>query len=515
MTISNLHTLLSEYEPIFLLQAEQADLSCVKLLTSDVACEPHDILLGRVDDFIRYGIPDRLVNILCIGKHDTVKRLTENRPCNVIVIEKNVDIFLLCNLVSSWLSSSLRQESGLLEALSTTAFLHRGRLTLEYLCEMAHRLLRNPCVIANDNGDILASDFPSNMAEDSFPAQEQFLSDLSALIRTFEVSSFKNRTEILSVGDVRVIVGGISGRGNTELYMVLCESSTFADTDLSFFKVFCGWATNEFRSGKIDVSMTSSMGSKYLDYLLSDQSKDLETIEKRNKALSFHEQNNYFIMVADVSSLPYVKGSVSSLVGAIENKSRQILATIRDNYLVILISCYESDETLMLQKYYLDEHIQFLGIPFGVSVPFYSLMNVQEGFQQAHAAVTLGKEISPGKNLYYYKDFVLMHLLDKCGENTDIERFVLPQVSKLFDYDRVHKTQYAYTLYILLLSGNKQIAAANMLNIHRTTLQYRLDKIKNLINIDYYELYWASRLFLSYTILIFRKKVDPELYTFF
>ena len=59
-----------------------------------------------------------------------------------------------------------------------------------------------------------------------------------------------------------------------------------------------------------------------------------------------------------------------------------------------------------------------------------------------------------------------------------------PEVQKLIDYDKKHHTDFSETLRVYLEHERSQSKTAAALNLHRNTLTYRLQRIRELLNAD-------------------------------
>ena len=113
-----------------------------------------------------------------------------------------------------------------------------------------------------------------------------------------------------------------------------------------------------------------------------------------------------------------------------------------------------------------------------------SLIDIPELYSQALQAVKLGKYIDSSKVLYSYSDCSLFAFFDDCIQQGEIKKYFFPSLYLLNEYDEKNHTDLANTLRLYVLNRNNQAKTASELFIHRTTLIYRIHKIKEIMDID-------------------------------
>ncbi len=134
------------------------------------------------------------------------------------------------------------------------------------------------------------------------------------------------------------------------------------------------------------------------------------------------------------------------------------------------------------------------GLYAGLSNCFQNIMKFEEYYKQALRAIELGIcEINePG--LFWYKDYYLEHVKNIFTQKESSETFCHPKMKFLMDYDREYNSELAYTLYMYLIHERNLTAAAEAMNLHRTSLVYRFKKIQALLG-EYFDDY-KDRMYL-------------------
>jgi DNA-binding PucR family transcriptional regulator len=86
-----------------------------------------------------------------------------------------------------------------------------------------------------------------------------------------------------------------------------------------------------------------------------------------------------------------------------------------------------------------------------------------------------------------FDDLGLYRLLHAGHDDTEIEQYVREWLGRLLDYDSRHHTELTNTLFHYLECGGNYAATADALVIHRSTLRYRLRRIKDVGDVDLHD----------------------------
>jgi hypothetical protein len=113
-------------------------------------------------------------------------------------------------------------------------------------------------------------------------------------------------------------------------------------------------------------------------------------------------------------------------------------------------------------------------------------------YKQAGIALDLGVRNAPLAHLYYFNAFVKHHILETSVKDLPASMLCAPELIKLRDYDLKHKTELLRTASKYLQNQMSHTQTSIELQIHRSTLMYRLDRIKDIggFNIEDSENQW-------------------------
>lgn len=138
------------------------------------------------------------------------------------------------------------------------------------------------------------------------------------------------------------------------------------------------------------------------------------------------------------------------------------------------------------------------GLYAGMSNCFPDIIQFAEYYKQALRAIELGITFTTTPTLFLYEDFFLEHMKNIFLQKESANTFCHPKIKFLIDYDNTHNSNLAYTLYMFLLYERNIGAAADAMNMHRSSLTYRLKKIYLLIGDNFEDARERQYMILSY-----------------
>ena len=104
--------------------------------------------------------------------------------------------------------------------------------------------------------------------------------------------------------------------------------------------------------------------------------------------------------------------------------------------------------------------------------------------REAELALRLQKASSPVEQATMFAELGVLRMLASIADLGDVEDFVRTWLGALIDYDRARHTELVQTLTQYLQHGGGYQTTARVLCIHRSTLKYRLQRIRELTGLD-------------------------------
>jgi sugar diacid utilization regulator len=105
-------------------------------------------------------------------------------------------------------------------------------------------------------------------------------------------------------------------------------------------------------------------------------------------------------------------------------------------------------------------------------------------YQEAQLALRIQKAVGGREHLTLFDDLGVYQVLAAANESASLERFVHQWLGALMDYDATHGSQLVMTLSEYLDRGGNYDATARALSVHRSTLKYRLRRIRDVSGHD-------------------------------
>jgi hypothetical protein len=122
----------------------------------------------------------------------------------------------------------------------------------------------------------------------------------------------------------------------------------------------------------------------------------------------------------------------------------------------------------------------------GVGAKYRDQAGLRMSLRQAGLAVAIHAVVGE-PDVVEFEQLGIYRLLADIAESTDLERYVatwLRPLEALLAYDAVHHSQLVATLSAYLESGGHHHPAAQALNVHPSTLKYRLQRIHEITGCD-------------------------------
>jgi sugar diacid utilization regulator len=104
--------------------------------------------------------------------------------------------------------------------------------------------------------------------------------------------------------------------------------------------------------------------------------------------------------------------------------------------------------------------------------------------QEAELALRVQKTAGGPDGITLFDDLGIYKILATAGDTSAMERFVTEWLGALIDYDAEHGTPLVLTLSEYLDCGGGYDASAKALSVHRSTLKYRLQRIRKVSGYD-------------------------------
>ena len=144
-------------------------------------------------------------------------------------------------------------------------------------------------------------------------------------------------------------------------------------------------------------------------------------------------------------------------------------------------------------------------LAIGVSNAFGDIAQFAGCVEQARTALNFSGRMSSRGPIFYYLDYAFFAMLSKIDDEDLVNSCCHPALEQLASYDAQKGMELFDTLRAYTEAGFNKVRAAQMLFIHRNTINYRLQQIERICNVDLSNEELLFTLQLSFRIYAYQK----------
>lgn len=238
----------------------------------------------------------------------------------------------------------------------------------------------------------------------------------------------------------------------------------------------------------------------------------LNGISEKQAATRIHVSKLMFpsyMRVLMVKSL-YYHGEVS-FAGSIQPQLEHIFqvehSIVYRNAIVLIVEVQKNRLIPQEQMEQLEAFCKKNYLLAGISNSFTEPEKFQEYYRQAEKAIIISKRMEEKDSVHDYQDDAFFDMLEALPRDLRLMNYCYPVLPLLRDYDQRRGTKLYETLRVYTLSGFNQNKAADLLFLHRNTMNYRRQKIMDLFKIDLEDPHTQFLLSYSFYIDLFQEKI--------
>ena len=139
---------------------------------------------------------------------------------------------------------------------------------------------------------------------------------------------------------------------------------------------------------------------------------------------------------------------------------------------------------VQLQEFYRRYSNDRLYIVGGLGTTYHYIGNIKDSYLEANHCIKYNLQKSGHVVVYSYQDLGIIQLLAKIKDVNLLKKYCYNTIGALISFDEVHHTDYVNTLHCYLDNDCNLIKTSKAMFIHRNTLVYRMDKIKEVLGND-------------------------------
>jgi purine catabolism regulator len=112
------------------------------------------------------------------------------------------------------------------------------------------------------------------------------------------------------------------------------------------------------------------------------------------------------------------------------------------------------------------------------------LAGIQQSHQEAKHALSMARRLNGGGGVTRFADLGVYRLIFAAEQLSELRSFHDEALNPVIDYDRQHSADLVRTLRAFFDAKCGPKEAASMLEVHRNTVLYRLERIQEITGLD-------------------------------
>ena len=424
------------------------------------------------------GIPDSSESTFVVLDHDVLCP----DSANVISLDYPNSAEQLC----SWISDSIRKINEWCETLDAAIY---DRCSLQTLLDLSAEFLPNPCLLFGSSFDCLASS--NNILE-----TDQFFYEVHSngqpSPETIRTLSENNKIRQLTYGKFVFGMDYRLGKGPTkedELYMDIKDGGSIilgvsirfsrvplSDALIALIGIFASKLQLYYKLNRAPENNTGhiSLNEYMFPRLLQGDPQAVEL------AKIFPPFQDYYMIIT--SRIRTIRAVSKTITDAFPNSCAFSYKQLY--YIFIPISLFDKASPSYIHK--CEEFLSVIGqtysIEFGISGPVLGYEWLDTACRQAVCAIDLNSEhladAARLPHLMLYKDVALVDMISEYKITHPLSSFAPLEYLEMHNDDLISNSDYCSFLKTYLLNGCNATKTAQELFLHKNSVIYRVEKIK-------------------------------------
>lgn len=459
-----------------------------------------DNLIYVIDDpnFILHS--HNLKNVLLIFVGDSFKGNFQNIP-NVCKIDSDIS--------TAWVFQVLQEIFQIYNEWAQDIFsLMSSAPTVQKLLELSMDAITNPLAVTGMDFTIIGStdERVSNLKNHVFGSNEETLPVVNALKSDENYINATERTGFFYYpgNDYALpsICVNIHSHGKTEFRLLVMPGDMPLDDTIGFLAEFLASCVEQIiHSALPDAHSTSHSLHQVFLTMLTDPKADYVTTSHELSACGWLVTHYYQCMYIRTGGMDYKNLTVKSICNYIENMIPEACALELQGNIVVYFNVTLSELSLdqIMQK--MTAFIRDNLLTASYSRLMMGHFNFYRQYQQAKITLQLSSQKNPTKWIHHFNDIALTYCLDQITRKLPAYMVCHEKLLQLKYQDENNDSQLYQTLRCFLENHQSATKTAQALFIHRSTLLYRLDRIRSFLKSDLSDPAELLYLLLSYQLM--------------
>lgn len=413
--------------------------------------------------------------------------------CEYVAFTKNINFIILFNQILLVFNNIQKQFEDFMLLASTKS-------SLQSLIEQIYDILGNPAYLVDCNFKVLSIDkrFEMRNLSATWKQLEDYgympMNLITKLINSNELEQLESKRMAHLVSSdyfyTRFINCNLKTHGKIQGHLFIVEMfKTITNADLEIAEILSEIINHALLSNEHFQKKRGAFYECFMKDMFEGKILDKSLIDNQLAYLNIKKETAFIIAKILITNTDRMGERISSQL----ERYSDVRVVQYDDYILALFQCKDSNQILKLKKF-LEKISQFWNCKIGISDSFDNIYEMSTYAIQTHKVL----EFASSKNtndIFYYEDYALRDMVSLKKEEQKV--FCAPEIKKIYEYDKLHGTDYLNTLKVFLGNERSVMSTAAKLNIHRNTLTYRVERMQELFGIDYLSEEKRIRYYLS------------------
>jgi len=286
---------------------------------------------------------------------------------------------------------------------------------------------------------------------------------------------------------------------------IIEENKPLTDNDFEYLRIICRAITYKLRySGAKQDFYVLQFEQNMID-LLNGKKINSDNNQWLNN-VGADKFQNFYVAALDTAGLS--KRQIADLRSLLVRRFYKSYSTLHKKDIVMLSNTKDAEDANHLRQILNDMAEQY-GIEIGLSSLFSKIDQLKTYYTQATKARDFAAAAGNKRSLREYENYKIHVLLSEFSVN-DLSSNVNRSLLDLIHYDKKENSEYLRTLITYIRCGKNRQKTHEILNIHKNTLIYRLERITDLLGHSLMDGDFLFDIYLSFIILDLIQKKDER-----
>lgn len=367
---------------------------------------------------------------------------------------------------------------------------------IDEITAYAYKLLGNPLIITDESYKVLAHTKELAVKDPVWESIVSHTYSTAKLVEQTDTNRFWERLEISSSplfvddaafeGLARRAVAKIRIGSQTRGYIALLEiKKHITALDLTILQMIAEVFSVKINETDNMLRATGQLRDEFTGNLLAGNITSLEMAENLASSLSLRfGEINCVLCVQAKNNHDYIGGDLACLRTKLLTKSCLSIYTYKSSQGYYILSFKDRHQLNLLLDKHLKNLLQEFNLIGIISLPIENILELQHGYEQVEQIrLLLPKIEEPKRVLYPYASFAAVELLSHLSEAR--QGITSRAYTTLLKADEEEGTEYLATMRAFFANNQNVSETAAKLFIHRNTVNYRLNRIRELLEDDF------------------------------